>query len=46
MSIFIKSQVKTKAYPDELLKLALETVCLVPSTGGLERFFNNSIHPL
>ena len=41
-----KCQVKMKAYPGELLKLvALEMVCLMPSTGGLERFFNNGILP-
>ena len=44
VSIFVKCQVKMKAYPGELLILALEMVCLVPSTGGLERF--NGIHPL
>ena len=39
MSNFIKCQVKMKASPRELLQLALEMLCLVPSTGGLERFF-------
>ena len=29
MSNFIKCQVKMKTYPEELLKLALEMVCLV-----------------
>ena len=38
LSIFIKCQVKMKAYPGELLKLALEMVCLMPRTGGLDRF--------
>ena len=28
-----------KAYPEELLKLTLEMLCLVPSTDGLENFF-------
>ena len=35
----MSSEVKLKAYPEELLKLALEVLCLVLSTGGLERFF-------
>ena len=30
MCDFIKCQVKMKAYPEELLKLALEVLCLVP----------------
>ena len=38
-SSFIKCQVKMKAYPEELLPAALGMVCLVPSTSGLERFF-------
>ena len=34
MNNFIECQVKTKAYAEELLKLAFEM--LVPSTGGLD----------
>ena len=38
---------KMKFYPEKLPTLALEMLCLVPSTGGLERFFfNNGIHSL
>ena len=37
---------ENEAYPEELLNLALEMLFLVPSTGGLETFFNNGITPL
>ena len=39
MGNFMKCQVKMEAYPEELLKLPLEVLCIVPSTGGLPRFF-------
>ena len=42
MSNFIKCQAsenETQGYPEEILKLAPEVLCLLPSTGGLERFF-------
>ena len=42
MNNFIECQASengSQVYPEEILKLALEMVCQVPSIYGLERFF-------